>query len=295
MKAYRQEKALEQRLNFELYFVSEVLHLPSLHYGYWDKGQSSGKIDLDEIRKAQARFTRELLSFIPEGTESVLDVGAGIGDVAKALSEEGYKVTAISPDRNHAPYFAKLRDRGIAFQQCTFEAFRSQQPFDLLLFSESINYFDRHVGLQQCRRLIRPGGHLVVSGKFRDEQGAPFPDNFNLEDLEYIRLAKKYDFTPRKIVDITENVLPTMEIFYQALENYVEPIVEFADQYLRARAPWKEKALKFLLSRQKKKLEDDLSEYRQTVNPDYFRRHIRYVTILLQDTAQTGNETLKPN
>jgi len=225
----------------------------------------------------------------------VLDVGAGIGDNAKALSQEGYQVTAISPDRNHAPYFVELRDRGVAFQQCTFEAFRSQQRFDLLLFSESLNYFDRHVGLRQCRRLIRPGGHLLVSGIFRDEQGRPFPDNFNLEDLEYIRLAKKYDFTPRKIVDITENALPTVELVHRALEDYVEPIVEFANEYLHAQAWWKEKLLGLLLSGQQKKLEHSLSKYRQRVNPDYFRRYIRYVTVLLQDTAHTGNETLKLN
>ena len=110
MKTSNHDHKLTTELNFELYFVTEVLKLRSLHYGYWDEERSNGRLDLDEIQRAQSRFTERLISFVPPETKTILDVGAGIGDNARALSRSGHRVTAISPDRNHERYRQLERD-----------------------------------------------------------------------------------------------------------------------------------------------------------------------------------------
>ena len=101
------EKAWVAEQDFELYFVAEVLKLSSLHYGYWEVGEASGRIDLDEVRRAQSLFTDKLLSFIPGSVNTILDVGAGMGDNARALAAAGYRVTAISP----SPHLPQMRAR----------------------------------------------------------------------------------------------------------------------------------------------------------------------------------------
>ena len=115
-----QKRAWAAEENFELLFVTEVLKLSSLHYGYWEEGQASGEIDLDEVRRAQSLFTDKLLSFIPEHVNTVLDVGAGVDDNARALAAVGYRVTAISPDRNQVRYFDETRDPSVAFHCSKF-------------------------------------------------------------------------------------------------------------------------------------------------------------------------------
>ena len=277
-----------QDLNFELMFATEVLKLRSLHYGYWDRGTASGEIRLDEVRAAQARFTTELLSHVPEGVRTVLDVGAGIGDNARALASRGYRVTAISPDRNHERYYEDAADSGIAFHRSTYERFSSSERFDLLLFSESHNYIPHDVGFEQSLRLLATGGHLLVSGIFWYNGRTPFPPTFDLNDLDYIARAKSYGFALRSLVDITPNVLPTVEMADRAIRDYVEPLGRLVETYLEVRAPWRTRLLKAFLGRQRRYLAGEWEYHKRKMDPAYFAAHIRYVTLLLQDTRGDG-------
>ena len=125
--------------NLELLFVTDVMGLKSLHYGYWDQIK---EITLGNVKKAQERYTETLIDIVPAGVKSVLDVGCGIGDNASALAKRGCKVVVISPDANHKKYFDELKDPNVTFVQTTLEDFRTNQKFDLMLFSESQTYFD---------------------------------------------------------------------------------------------------------------------------------------------------------
>lgn len=282
MKASKHDRKLRTELNFELYFVTEVLKLRSLHYGFWGQERSNDRLDLDEIRGAQSRFTEELLLFVPPETKTILDVGAGIGDNARALSRSGHRVTAISPDRNHERYFDDFDDPNIAFQRSTFESFESTDEFDLVLFSESHRYFDHRIGLQRAHRLIRPGGHLLVTGLFRNADKKPFPKDFDIAHLPYVRTAAECGFAPLEISDITSNVFPTIEIVDRAISEILEPTLRFAEAYAMARSPWKARLFRLLTSREDKELDRVLRKLRRKTNPALFRDRYRYATILFK-------------
>lgn len=282
----------QSELNFELYFVTEVLHLRSLHYGYWDEPRTPDAIDLDAMRTAQARFTERLLEAIPPDAKHVLDVGAGIGDNARALARTGRRVTAISPDRNHARHFAGLDDPNVDFERTTFEAFATDDRFDLVLFSESHNYFDRRLGLEKAHGLLRPGGHLLVSGMLRSEQGKPFPADFDVADHPYVRLAGEQGFALVTLEDITPNVLPTVEMIDRAVTEILEPTMRFAEAWASARAPWKARLFRFLLAREQDEIQRVLKKLRRKTDPDRFRARIRYATILFRaDQARKAGKT----
>jgi len=119
---------------------------------------------------------------------------------------------------------------------------------------------------------------------FRHGDGKAFPENFDLSDLGYVKLAREYGFLPDQIVDITPNVLPTVVILHRAMQEYLEPMLQFADSYVKARAPWKARLLKFLLSKQVEVIDRKLRGYRRRANPDRYRERIRYVTMLLKDS-----------
>ena len=283
MKTSARMREQTTELNFELYFVTEILKLSSLHYGFWEEGQASGEFDLDEIKQAQARFTERLIAFVPKDVETILDVGAGIGDNARALTNIGHRVTAISPDQNHARHFEKSADPKIEFHRSKFEEFESDRRFDLLLFSESHRYFDRQIGLRQCRRLVSPGGHLLVCGMFRHSTNKSFPVDFDLGELEYVTTARSHDFIAEKIVDITPNIIPTIDVMNHVMQQYLEPTLRMASLYLKARAPWKARLLNLIFSREGRDFERVIDKYRRKIDPERYRERFRYVTILFRD------------
>jgi MPBQ/MSBQ methyltransferase len=282
MKTSSQHSDLTAELNFELYFVTEVLKLHSLHYGYWDDGRSDDRIDLEDVRQAQARFTDRLVSFVPPETKTVLDVGAGVGDNARALSLSGRRVTAISPDRNHEKYFDAFGDPNIAFQRSKFEDFESAEGFDLLLFSESHRYFDRRVGLEKAQRMVSSGGHLLLSGMFRNPEKKAYPADFDVADVPYIQTAAEYGFVPVKISDITPNIFPTVELADRAITEILEPAMRFAEAYAMARSPWKAKLFRWFLSKEDKVIDRALRKLRRKTDPVRFQEQFRYVTILFK-------------
>jgi SAM-dependent methyltransferase len=264
-------------VDIELFFATEILKLRSLHYGYWDEIPALQDITIESIRQAQARFTERLLSHVPEGVESILDVGSGIGDNARALSARGYQVTAVSPDKNHAKYYASSPQ--IKFHNTTFEGFESDQRFDLIFVSEALDYFDRELGLKKFRRYLKPGGRVLIATMFRHKD-KEFEDNFQLKDLPYVQLAEKHNFSLQKSVDITSNAVPTMMFAHWALLEYVQPSIEMGRIYLSASSPWKYWLFKLLLGKQIKEISRILSYYERRINPEYFKKNVRYVTLL---------------
>ena len=80
------------KTNSTLRFLHEVLRLEHLHYGLWEDEER----DLAGLSQAQKRFCDELVSWVPEGVRSILDVGAGIGTTSQALSREGFEVEGLS-------------------------------------------------------------------------------------------------------------------------------------------------------------------------------------------------------
>ncbi len=269
----------EQDLDYELLFATEVLKLRSLHYGYWDEPPEQPSPSLSDFRRAQTRYTQRLLEHVPEDAQTVLDIGAGIGDNARALARRGHRVLSISPDRNHRRYFRMMDEPMVTFERTRYENFNSHGEFDVLLFSESHNYIDHRTGLEQSRRFVKPGGHMLIAGMFRYRDREPFPSNLDLEQLPYFALAEEHGFVPDTLVDITENVLPSMQMVHDTLRDYVEPLLEVGASYFRTIAPFKSWILERALRGQRDKLGRVRDYYLQRTDPAYFRKHIKYLIV----------------
>lgn len=262
-------------IDLELFLCSDVLKLRSLHYGYWNHNQ---KPTLHNLRKSQQRYTDTLVALIPPHVKTILDVGCGIGDIARALVQRGYIVSAISPDTNHAKYFTN-QTNSLSFIPTTFEEFTTNQRYDLILMSESQNYFDVDVGFQQCRRYLNPHGHLLVSGKFRKEASDAFQDVLNVEK-EYLRKANQYGFRLLKRIDITKRVLPTLDLVHTVMHEHVEPFTVMIEHYLRSGAPVITTALRLILWRRIRSIRDLLRYYQEHTNPSQFQDKCAYLRIL---------------
>ena len=208
-------------LDLELFFCTEILKLTSLHYGYWeesDKLTAGGeKLTLDCLRDAQQKYTDILIEAIPKNVKSILDVGCGIGDVSRSLSKLEYDVTAISPDSNHVKYFDNHLSK-LTFLQTKFEDLDIDDKFDLILMSESQNYFPTEIGFRQCTSFLSPKGYLLVSGMFRKDSNSKIAEVPNTAE-DYIETAEKHGLLLIEDVDITQNILPTIDFIHESMDR----------------------------------------------------------------------------
>lgn len=263
-------------MDLELWVCTELLKLKSLHYGYWSNGES---LNLDNLRIAQARYTEELIGHIPKGVKTVLDVGCGIGDNARAMADKGYQVTALSPDKNHKKYFEHANHSQIKFYNQKFEDLRVKEKFDLVLMSESQNYFDADAGFEQCRRFLNGGGHLLVCGMFRYDDSNVFKHVRNIES-EYIEKAARHKFELARRVDITERVLPTLQLASEASREYLAPAYEVLNYYFEHSSPLKLRLFKIFCSKELKNLSKIYHYYREFFDPALFQSRVKYLTLL---------------
>jgi 2-polyprenyl-3-methyl-5-hydroxy-6-metoxy-1,4-benzoquinol methylase len=264
-------------LDLELFICTEVLKLKSLHYGYWEQPD---ELNIANVRKAQARYTETLVDFIPDNVKNILDVGCGIGDLSKELARLGYNVTAISPDKNHGKFFDKV-PTNLNFVNNKFELFHSDQKYDLIIMSESQNYFDPELGLQQCKKLLSKGGYLLISGMFRKDETVKIGDIFNIEE-DYVKRADKLNIKLLKKQDITANVLPTMNYTHSCLVEYVNPSIKTAKHFLLSNSTVKSKLMTWVFSRQLKKFNKIMNYYLQRTNPEFFTANVKYLRLLFK-------------
>src|SRR4028119_1283286 len=117
--------------------------------------------DLFETRDAGAGVEKFVRSQLPPPPAGVREGGRGSGELALALSAEGWQVTAVDPEAPDGPPFvrAAVEDLDAA----------DQGPFDAAVAVLSLH----HAGvvgtvLDKVRSLLRPGGVLVVD-EFRKE------------------------------------------------------------------------------------------------------------------------------
>lgn len=95
-----------------------------------------------------------------QGTQTVLDVGAGTGIAAEQLRRKGVDVLAVEPDPRMA---AIAKEKGIPIEIGTFERWDpAERRFDLVVFGSSFHWVNPDIALPKAHRLLSRGGHLAL-------------------------------------------------------------------------------------------------------------------------------------
>lgn len=125
----------------------------------------------------QRRFaiTLELVRQAAPPPARVLDVAAAQGNFTLALAEQGYEVTWNDLREDLAGYVRQKYERGrVDYRPGNAFALNFSEPFDVVVATEIIE----HVAhpdefLRQLAKLVRPGGHAVITtpngGYFRND------------------------------------------------------------------------------------------------------------------------------
>jgi len=246
-----------------------------LHYGYWNL---EDELKVENLHRAQEQYIKHLISLIPQGVQTVLDVGCGTGGNALLLKEKGFQVEALSPDTAQAEAF---RAKGeIPFHLTKFEHFETDKRYDLILMSESSQYIPMKEGFKKCRNLLTSKGNLLVSDYFLRE-------NFDEDNIlaicthkkdEYQKTAEEFGFEIIKSEDITSRVTPTLDLARLKYDEYVKPTLELFNDLLIGWAPIPYRIVKFLARKPLKSLEMQL----QLIDSHQFLKHRQYMIYLFR-------------
>lgn len=278
-----------------LKFYEEVLGFGYLHYGLWD----GEPLTLAGLKSAQERYAELLCSMVPAGVTTVLDVGCGTGGNALKLQGRGYRVEGLSPDPYQREVFT--RRTGLPFHQAKLQEFTPTRRYDLVLMSESCQY----VPLAQLFPAVcaaSPNGYLLLSDYFAlARDGSAMTKSGHLLDA-FLRNAEQHGFRIVREEDITERVLPTLDLAREAIERYAIPVVRLIGETLEHRRPWLYRFGKWLLRKRVRAMD----EQRALLDSAAFRRLKRYRVflfkaphlaksggVLARDEAREGEEPIR--
>jgi len=263
----------EPRVDYGLRLYHEVFKLEALHFGLWEPGEP---LTLEALRGAQRRYTDRLLDMFPDGITRVLDAGCGSGATSAILAERGLAVEALTPDAYQIKVFRQRRGDAIPVHQARLQDFRPTSPYDLLLMSESAQYIPCAELFEAARRVLKPGGWLVMSDYFRLQDSAYYKTCH--VHAQFLDRARDAGFTIEAEEDVTERALPTLQLGREVYRGYVLPILEISAGFLQQKAPLLTRGVQVVLRGKLRKLRwylYDKSE--EKLDHERFARELRYM------------------
>jgi SAM-dependent methyltransferase len=252
-----------------------ALGMEDLHYGYWDEDLP---VTPDQLPRAQARYTEELIADIPAEVRSILDVGCGAGQTAHRLLNLGYRVDCVSPN----PFLSQeakslLGDRTTIFQT-KFEALETDRRYDLLMFSESFLFMKAAPALARAQALLRPGGYLLISDIFKLPSDEPSPIGGGKDLVSYLALMRASPFELVRDTDLTARIAPTFDLIQRAYTEAIRPVYDLTLARLDASHPWLMRAIRWRFGAAIRRYEEKHFSGRR--DGAHFQRHKSYRRML---------------
>jgi len=282
---HKDKKELSRQIGMEVASIcgEHFLNLEHLHYGYWTEDL---QVSLANLRAAQEKYADFLISHIPAGVKSILDVGSGRGRMSKILLNAGYKVDCVSPSPLLAKQTRDLLGNGSYIFECDYEDLKTQKRYDLILFSESFQYVQLEEAVRKTVGFLKDSGYLLICDFFKKdtEEKSLLSGGHPLE--KFYKIVSKYPLKTVKDLDITEQTAPNIDIEHRIFEKVIHPVANRVEQLLSSRHPFLMKILKWKYRKKIDKLSDKYFSDKRT--GESFKRFKSY-RFLLYKKADAQN------
>jgi len=270
--------------NAALSYYLSLTNSPFLHYGYWEPlPLASEELTIQRLRKAQQAYATKLLSFIPPTTQTILDVGCGVGGNASYLLAQGFSVEGLAPDAFQQEQFLQQTQGLAPFHLTTFENFRATHPYDLILLSESSQYIAARDIAQGAAQLLNAGGYLLIADMMRSNaqytQGI-FSNCCLIGELE--TALTQAGFVPLTREDISAQIVPTIDLCVQNFQRFGLSTLHYLGDLLVIAVPPLYKLLRWIYGRYLESLIREGLEARRI-----FEEHLCYQIQLWQLTSKS--------
>jgi SAM-dependent methyltransferase len=251
------------------------LKLDHLHYGYWGNGL---EVDITNLHIAQDEYAKLIMSNIPDGVKSILDVGCGTGHIDKMLLDNGYNVDCVSPSAYMNKHIKELLGGKSHIYECTYEEIQTDKTYDMVMFCESFQYIDVEKALSNTSKLLNKNGYLLICDIFKKNIKGKVSGGHKL--YKFDAFIKDAPFKLLKTLDITNETAPNMDIMNDVLLNVVQPVIKAGVRLSESRHAL---VVKFLKWKYKKKIDKLQNKYFSGVRSgENFKKYKIYQLLLYQ-------------
>ena len=227
------------------------LNTEDLHYGYWHNGKEA---TVHNFAEAQDAHSQLIIDYIPDKTQSILDVGSGSGNLALKLLNLGYDVDCVIPSEFLAKQVAIKLDGRSKIHLCSFENLDKSQKYDLILFSESFQYVNIGKSLNKIEKMLSLSGHLLICDFFRRDVLGRSPMGGGHSWKIFLETISKHPLNLVVDIDITKETAPTIDLLEKFNTEVLSPIAEMSGEYLIGHYPKITKLLKWKFKKRLNKI-----------------------------------------
>lgn len=279
VRAYRfhQQNAKFDKSSYdlELYLYSKILTNDMLHYGYFeDINVKPESISLQLLEEAQIRYAQNIVEQIRDDKNLVLDVGCGMGGLAKMMLDKELNVEVLTPNKNQIEHISHKYPQ-LKRYHCKFEHIVTDSRYGTIINSESLQYIALDDAFAHVEKLLLPDGRWIIVDYFRiNETG------INKSGHLLTTFYQKCQLNGWEIVfeqDITKNVVPTIAFVNMYAERFLQPLKHFAFEKLRFKKAW----LFYLVKGLRKNIDEKIQKEKASIDPVMFLSEKKYVLFVL--------------
>lgn len=262
--------------DLELYLYSKVLKSDMLHYGYFENTAIAPEdISLKAIEDAQVKYAENIKDLIKNKDGLILDVGCGMGGLSGLLHANHFKVEALTPNINQKNHIDQ-KYKGVKCYHTKFENFQSENKYDTIINSESLQYIDLDEAIAHVDLLMNEDGQWIIVDYFRhDESGVE--KSGQILNTFHAKIAEK-GWKITYFQDITLNALPTIKWINMYAERFLIPLKHFAFEKLRFKKAW----LYYLTSDLRNGIDKKMVKEFSAIDPDKFLKEKKYLTFVIE-------------
>ena len=137
----------------------------------------------------------DVLNYLPENLDLVLDVGCSSGEFGKLLKQKGLTVWGVEPDTASAEEAKSKLDRVFndLFDDKLLQLF-GDVKFDCIFFNDVLEHLvDPEAALALCKKILKPNGYVVSA----------IPNVLQYGNIVNILKTQDWQYTDQGILDKT--------------------------------------------------------------------------------------------
>jgi len=279
---YKAPKRVSREIGLEVGAICIKYFLKSqhLHYGYWTNDL---QVDIANLPIAQENYAKFLISHIPDGVKTILDIGCGFGETAKKLLDMGYQVDCVSLSPFLSKQARELLGNASHIFECYYQQLQTEKTYDLILFSESFQYIDIEEAIEKTLGFLNQSGYILICDFFKKESPYKSPISGGHPLKRFYDIVSEYPLELVKDLDITEGMAPTLDIANDMFKEVIEPTINLTQQFLDNKYPFMSKFVKWMYRKKINKINKKYFTGERT--GENFRKFKSYRVLLYKRTS----------
>lgn len=249
-----------------------------LHYGYFsDPEVKPEEISIKDIENAQVLYSQKIIDQITHTKDAILDVGCGMGGLAKIMIQNKLNVDVLTPNSNQINYIRKTYPE-LKYYHSKFENLDSRNKYKTIIHSESLQYIDLDSAFEKASSIILEKGKWIITDYFRITDEGINKSGHRLKDFRDKAQAYKWKITLES--DITENILPTLKYINMYATRFLFPLKHFAFEKLRFKRP----KLFFMTQKLRDSVDQKIEKEMASIDFLKFQKEKKYMLFVLEKT-----------